>query len=151
MPTATTIPNGQARDARIIVPVDMVEALRAGLYIELGAANEALARTRRPTGHDPDPDRYKHLDATRHGTALLNLVGGEAAIPPARSRWTWTSTAYRSWQDCTASSQRTANCSYATRHATETSGSQSWRIWTRWASSSRPSKCRRRASGELKS
>jgi hypothetical protein len=70
---------GQELDARITVPVDMVEALRAGLYIELGAADEALARTWTPAGHDPEPDRYKRLDATR---ALLNLVGRQAAVLP---------------------------------------------------------------------
>jgi hypothetical protein len=65
--------------ASALAPVDMVEALRAGLYIEFGAANEALARTWTPAGHDREPDRYERLDATR---ALLSRVGRQAAVPP---------------------------------------------------------------------
>lgn len=77
------------------VPADMIEALRAGLYIEFGAANEAPARTW-TAGHDPDPDRYKRLDAARRSWS------SSAAKPLSRRsrfRWTWTNTACRYWRD----------------------------------------------------
>ncbi len=75
----TRVDNAPTARHLTTVPADMVEALRAGLYIELSAATDALSRTKVPAGQKPDPDRYKRLDATR---ALMNLVGYEPSATP---------------------------------------------------------------------
>ncbi len=90
-------------------------------------------------GWRPDPEHTPAWSAA--GGAVMVVAGGATvilAIQPASSHIP----SLVVW-DCTASSQRTVDCSGTPpRHATETSGSRSWRGLTRSTSSSRPSKRR---------
>jgi hypothetical protein len=65
--------------AALVIPPDMVEPLRDGVYLALDAAIEQLARAKFPAGHKADPDRYELLEATQ---ALLDRTGRVPASPP---------------------------------------------------------------------
>jgi hypothetical protein len=67
----------------IIVPAELVEALRTGLYIEESAATEELRRNPLQAGEQPDPDRFERVENARE---LLECIGRERPDTPVAVR-----------------------------------------------------------------